>query len=238
MSVQTTPAKVSMRSRRPPLPPASLASRLSAFEPPVPPAASCEMLSSACASTSHTKLAEARLELKALADAARSAAMMCPQAGLLADHLCTVVARELEGLSADPDRHIDRREMEQRVHELRKATAEGLQVLDVALRAEGGLNSNLGDDSTHSSDMEVWKGNVPRSPAASTVSWRSSPKSPAEIAGIFGVVAANMQRTVDEIREARGGRPRLQRCSSAGAQVGSPTVCSNSAVAAAAAAGA
>lgn len=260
---ETTPCKVSMRPRRPPLAPTSLATRLSAFEPPVPPVSRSKTPPSTLAGNSNLQLTEARVELRALSNAARRAAQMCPEAAMLADCLCAAVARELQSLSVDPNRPLfqgEKQELERRISDLQRATAEGLQVLELALH-DAGETRKTGVDSQAAPDDQVLVAEVERSlvalqcsqdtPAPSTpvigchqacrgqllrspadgmdasgstiASARSSLRSPDEISEIFGSVAANMQRTVDEIRKARTFRGEVRHCPTSASSISSPS---------------
>jgi len=261
---ETTPCKLSTGPRRPPLAPTSLASRLSAFEPPVPPALRSKMPpSSTVAGNSNVQLAEARVELKSLSNAAQRAAQMCPDAAMLADCLCAAVARELQSLSVDPQRPVfqcERQELERRISDLRKATAEGLQVLELALQPDAGQAGNDSVDCFAIPDDQVLALEIERSPSmfqysqatpgpstpiigfeqacreqmwrspadvmdtsGSTIaSVRSSVRSPVEISEIFGSVAANMQRTVDEIRKARSIRGHVRHYPTIASPISSP----------------
>jgi len=209
-AVSSSPSSASSR------PAASLGSSISAFAPPAPGAAQvlAATREQACA------------ELRALADAAGYAASTCPACVPLAEALRTAVARELAALRS---KQVTTSTALERAAGVRVVVAEGLHILMEALGRRPGDNDTstprmdndkvaveaqqpLGAGPCNHEDFDMSDTTAASLPSCSMLQQSSFQESPKEVtprpahAEVFGVVAANIRRAVDEIREARSTR--------------------------------
>lgn len=151
----------------------SLARSIAGYSPPRP---GPQQLAAA-------SLVQASVELAALVEAARCAAIACPESMPLVEALCAAVADELVLLHGQQSSSALDSEsaaaLSNRVSELRAATAEGLQVLQVALNA--GISVDISE----------------------TVLQERSNSKEREMAQMFGAVATDMRQRLLEIRRTK-----------------------------------
>lgn len=178
----------------------SLASSLSVFLPPLPDIQDVVT----------ADLSQASAELAALAEAARSAADVCPDSIPLVEKLHAAVASELSVLKAEQTAAASGKtfdenaaaELRHRISQLRAATGQGLQVLHTALGRDR-------DTSQLVHEQIEGAGTAERAVASSAPTLSRTTSMPTlqgkekEVAQIFGAVASNMRQAVLEIRQTK-----------------------------------